>query len=269
MSDGDDSKPRDQLHADALRRVERDQRIGREFSSLLRSTYFPGAFFFDSLSGVAASSPNSGRTPYNSPRYFPPAYISGGDPASSIGSNPMLSRTPYNAPTYFPLTYFHGGSTEASSPPKPWAGPRTRRRVLRRNHRLAAIDRGVCLGALWRPDAAHQRGADSHPLAIVTPRGWEELDDADPTLQVRRVLFTIRIVIRLENDSTPFDQFDQLAATVQAEVDGSNLDGHCLGPLTKIRAGRYQTASQYPEWSIDLDGEFTLLVDPSAVPALV
>ena len=47
-------------------------------------------------------------------------------------------------------------------------------------------------------------------------------------------------------------------------MDRSDLGGLCLPPLTKIRAGRYQPSSQYPEWSVDLDGEFSVLIDPTA-----
>ena len=109
-------------------------------------------------------------------------------------------------------------------------------------------------------------GANTHPLAIVIPRGWTETDDTDPVLWVRRVLFTIRVVVRVEDDPLPFDQLDQLAASVQAQVDLADLGGHCLPPLTKIQTGRYGAACQYPEWSIDLDGEFAVLIDPSATP---
>ena len=124
-------------------------------------------------------------------------------------------------------------------------------------------------GIFSDPTSRAAAGADAHPLAVVTPKGWEETDDADPILWVRRVSFTIRIVIRVEDDASPFERLDRLAALVQAQVDRSDLNGQCLLPLTKIRAGRYQPSSQYPEWSIDLDGEFTMLVDPSADPLVI
>lgn len=119
------------------------------------------------------------------------------------------------------------------------------------------------------PSRRSVAGADAHPLAVVTPKGWEETDETDPILWARRVSFTIRIIIRVEEDASPFVQLDQLAASVQAQVDRSDLSGQCLPPLTKIRAGRYQSSSQYPEWSIDLDGEFTVLIDPSADPLVL
>ncbi len=82
-------------------------------------------------------------------------------------------------------------------------------------------------------------------------------------------MFTVRVVIRVENDSSPFDQLDRLAATVQAQIDRADLNGQCLPALTKIRAGRYQSSSQYPEWSVDLDGEFAILIDPSAALVVI
>ncbi len=191
--------------------------------------------------------------------------VSGTDQASQI-SNAIS----YYAPTYFPPAYFLGGSTSPDSSPTPFG--------------LTSGRDGSCYAALITllkaigvfdavifgdPASRGVAGADAHPLAVVMPKGWEETDDADPILWVRRVSFTIRIVIRVEDDASPFEWLDQLATLVQGQVDRSDLNGQCLSPLTKIRAGRYQPSSQYPEWSIDLDGEFTLLVDPSADPLVV
>ena len=231
-------------------------------------TYFPVAYFFSGDDGDDSSGANPGRTPYNAPTYFPPAYFYGGGPADA---NPTEGRTPYNAPTYFPSTYFYGGLAASD----PVSAPSVRFPGRDGGSFAALIDLLRETGALdsvvfGDPTRRSGSGANTHPLAIVTPRGWEEADDVDPTLLVRRVMFTIRLVIRVDDDDeSPFDQLDQLAAVVQARVDQSDLNGQCLAPLTKIRAGRYQATSQYPEWSIDLDGEFTSLVDPSALPTLV
>ena len=223
--------------------------------------YFPPTYFYGGTGDP--TTPTLGQTPYNAPTYFPPSYFAGGtsDPAT-----PTLGQTPYNAPTYFPPTYFADGTTGSSPPP-----------IV--SQVIPGRD-GECYGALVAlveatdlfdsvvfgdPSRRSGPGADSNPIAIITPRGWEEADDADPVLYARRVTFTIRIVIRVEDDFSPFDRLDRLTTAVQAQVDRSDLNGQCLPALTKIRAGRYQSSSVYPEWSVDLDGEFVLLIDPLVI----
>lgn len=98
----------------------------------------------------------------------------------------------------------------------------------------------------------------------MIPQGWEESDEADPALLVRRVWFLVRLTVRLGDDLDPFDELDRLTRVVQARVDRSDLGGTCLPGLTRIKAGRYRASDTYPEWSIDLDGEFTTLVDPAS-----
>ncbi len=214
--------------------------------------------------------PPGTQAPYYAPTYFPPAYFYGGAGDSPAPTDPTLGQTPYNTPTYFPPSFFYGGLTSSSPPP---SVPK----------RLPGRD-GGCYAALVAlleaigvfnsvvfgdPSQRSRPGADADPVAIVTPQGWEEADDTDPALDVRRVTFTIRVVIRVGDDASPFDRLDSLAAAVQAQVDRSSLNGQCLPALTKIRAGHYQSSSQYPEWSVDLDGEFALLIDPSADPVVI
>jgi hypothetical protein len=110
-----------------------------------------------------------------------------------------------------------------------------------------------------------QSGADGYPLAVVTPRSWEEADDFDPLLLVRRVSFTITVVVKGEDAGTRFDVLDRLASAIQADVDYSDLGGTSVAALTKIRSGRYGQATHYPEQSIELDGSFTTLIDPLAI----
>ena len=178
-------------------------------------------------------------------------------------SDPTMSRNPYYASAYFSPYYFYGGSTRTSTTVP--AQPTGRDAVCYGNlvdrlESIGSFDSVIFGDPTRRPGA----GAEAHPLAIVIPKGWEETDDTDPLLWVRRVSFTIRIVIRVEDDVEPFDRLDQLAAAVQVEVDQANLGGQSLPAMTKIRAGRYGTANQYPEWSVDLDGEFAELINPSA-----
>ena len=185
-----------------------------------------------------------------------PADASAGDSA-----DPTTSRDLYNTSAYFSPFYYYGGSTtEAPTGPS----------VLPGRDRACYAALVACIEAIGLfdsvifgdPTARPGTGAGAHPLAIVVPRGWEEADDADPVLWVRRVSFTIRVVVRVTDDLAPFDQLDQLASKVQSRVDRADLGDGCLPPLTKIRAGRYAAPNHYPEWSIDLDGEFTIVIAP-------
>ena len=107
-------------------------------------------------------------------------------------------------------------------------------------------------------------GADAYPLAVVTPIGWEEVDDHDPTLLARRASFAITILVKGESGGPEFDALDLLASATQDAVDGSDLGGTSLAALTKIRAGRYEQAAHHPERSLVLEGSFTTLIDPLA-----
>ena len=232
-------------------------------------TYFPADYFYGGAGGDSSVilAPTQGPTPYNAPTYFPVSYFYGG---ATAAVDPTQGPTPYNPPTYFPPSYFYDGSSPAAPPSA------VVQRIPGRDGgcytALVAALEGIKLFdavIFGEPSSRRAPGADSHPLAIITPRGWEETDDTDPVLDVRRVMFTVRIVIRVENDISPFDRLDRLAAAVQAQIDGADLNRQCLPALTKIRAGRYQASSQYPEWSVDLDGEFAILIDPSAAPVVV
>ena len=225
-------------------------------------TYFPPAYFYGGEAGDDAST-TPGRAPYNAPTYFPPAYFYGGAAGGDASTTP--GRAPYNAPTYFAPAYFYGGAADATTTPA--APPAISGRDGACYAALVDLLGGAGLFAsvtFGDPSRAGDGGAADHPRAIVTPRGWEESDDFDPILTSRRALFAIRITVRVDGDAYPFDELDRLSAEVQTRVDGSGLGGRCMPPLTKIRAGSYQAASQYPEWSVDLAGEFTTLVDPPA-----
>jgi len=203
-------------------------------------------------------------TPYYAPTYFPPSYFFA--PADPV-STPSAGPTPYNAPTYFPPSYFPGNATPPVAPPAP-DQPRGLDRVayaaLLALLRATGTFDGVIFGdPTWRGRA----GSGQYPLAVVIPRGWEEIDDYDPALILRRVSFSLRLVVRAEDESQPFDQLDRLTVAVRAVVNRSNLDGAALPGLTRISGGKYEGAGHYPEWSVDLQGEFTSIVDPAADPA--
>ena len=230
-------------------------------------TYFPPDYFAGGSGGPSVpTAPTSGQSPYYAPTYFPPDYFASGPAGPSSPTAPTSGQTPYNAPTYFPPAYFTGDPVDLLDPtPEPELAPGRDAlcyAALAASVRATGAFDAVVFGDWTRRSAA---GASSHPLAVITPKGWEEADDVDPIIAVRRVEFMIRLVIRVEDGTAPFDQLDHLAALVQAKVDHSDLNGQCLPALTKIRAGRYQPSSQYPEWSVELDGEFTLLIDPVVI----
>jgi len=227
-------------------------------------TYFPPAYF--SAAPVAAPpAPGAGPSPYNAPTYFAPAYFAGSAaPAAPV--TPAARPSPYNAPTYFAPSYFAGSAAPAAptAPAEPVGRDRAAyAAILARLRATNAFDQVI----FGDPGRRGRAGAGHYPLAVVTPRAWEESDDSDPTLIVRRVCFAIRVVILIEDEGEPFDRLDRLSAAVQGVIDRSDLDGSCLAALTRIRSGRFEPAGHYPEWSADLEGEFTSLYDPAATPA--
>ena len=212
--------------------------------------------------GASLSDPTTqGLTPYDAAAYFAPSYFYGGSNLTPA----TQGLTPYYAATYFAPAYFYGGPITSAPAGVPQPTGRDSSYYSALISLLETIDLfdAVIFGD---PTSGSAAGANTHPLAIVTPKGWEETDETDPVLWVRRVSFTIRIIIQVDGALAPFDQLDQLATAVQSQVDQANLGGQSLAALTRIRAGRYGTSSTYPEWSIDLDGEFTVLIDSQADP---
>ena len=43
-------------------------------------------------------------------------------------------------------------------------------------------------------------------------------------------------------------------------INGSDLGGGCLSPLTRVRRGAFDPAAVYPEQRVVLQGEFTYLI---------
>ncbi len=198
--------------------------------------------------------------PYNAPTYFPPSYFFA---PTSPPADPSVF-APYNTPTYFPPSYFYGGTSAPVAPPatpEPEGRDREPYAALLSLLEATGVFEEVIFGdSLQRSQA----GADGYPLAVLSPKGWEESDDFDPALIVRRVSFAITIVIKSQDSGTQFDALDRLASTIQAAVDRSDLEGTSLPALTKIRSGRYGQSDRYPEQSIELDGGFATLIDPTA-----
>ncbi|MBX6311894.1 MAG: hypothetical protein IRY99_03080 [Isosphaeraceae bacterium] len=103
-------------------------------------------------------------------------------------------------------------------------------------------------------------GADRVPLALVAPTEWAEAHASDLTSIIRRVVFTITLVVRESDALARFQQLDRLTAVVQNAISGATLGGGCLGSQTRISAGRYDTQSHYPGQRAVLRGEFCYLI---------
>jgi hypothetical protein len=102
--------------------------------------------------------------------------------------------------------------------------------------------------------------AGNDPWALVTPTDWDEDDDADPIVSVRRVSFTLTIVVRDEDPGERFQRLDRLTAVAQDAIDGSDLNGGCLPALTRLRRGRLDDRPRHPEQRVIISGEFSYLV---------
>ncbi len=218
---------------------------------------------------MAASSVSS----YYAPTYFPPSFF-----YASVSAATTTVGMPYNAPSYFPASYFYGNIVSNSPPPTPTPTPTpptpivTPGRDQEAYAALLALIQGLGVFEEVIYGAAIQRnqaGVDCYPLALLTPKGWEESDDYDPTFVVRRAKFGITIVVQTQDGEPQFDQLDRLSSVVIGVVDFAGLGSQNLPALTRIRTGSYESSTHYPEQSVELEGEFASLVNSSAlVPAL-
>ena len=219
-------------------------------------TYFAPSYFY----GPTTLTSSTGLQPYNAPTYFAPSYFYG--PSISTSSTGMI---PYNAPTYFTPYYFYWPSSTGlvnpivPNPTSPVGGDQDSYCALVELLRATGVFEDVIFGASTQRS---QAGADTYPLAVLTPKGWEESDDFDPSSIVRRETFSITVVIKSEDDLPQFDRLDYLAFAIKRTVDRSDLNGTCMPALTRIRSGHYDFAGHYPEQSIGLDGEFSTIIAP-------
>lgn len=101
------------------------------------------------------------------------------------------------------------------------------------------------------------------PLVSLVPEGWEEFDDVDPASLLRRVDFSLSLLVRDDEPSTRFDRLARLEAAVHDAIQGADLGG-CLPGLTRVRRGRYDPRSLHPEQILRLDGEFTYMNNPNS-----
>jgi hypothetical protein len=213
-------------------------------------TYFSASYFYSATVSTPVST-STGLLPYNAPTYFAPSYFYG--PSSSTVNVPVApdpTPTPDPAPTPTPVPV--GGVHESYS-------------TLIALLEATGVFEDVIFGAAIQRS---QAGADTYPLAVLTPQGWEESDDVDPTSIVRRMTFSITVVVTSQDALPQFDELNRLSSAITKAVDGSDLAGTCLPALTRIRSGHYVYSNRNPEQSIDLEGEFSSVINPVAnVPA--
>jgi hypothetical protein len=103
-------------------------------------------------------------------------------------------------------------------------------------------------------------GAGCLPLAIIVPTEWIERDTPDSGSLLRRVAFTLTLVVRQADGTSRFNQLDRLASLAQSVINGSDLGGGCVRALTKIRGARQDQGTRHPEQRLVLRGEFSYLI---------
>lgn len=103
-------------------------------------------------------------------------------------------------------------------------------------------------------------GADRSPSAIIVPVAWQEQSDSAIGAVIRRVAYTVALIVRREDALERFETLDRLSAVVQNTLEGEKFGGFCLAPMSLVRRGRYDDASRYPELRLVLDGEFSYTI---------
>jgi hypothetical protein len=169
----------------------------------------------------------------------------------------------YFAPTYFSPYFFAPLDAPLAVPPVTVAMPYGDRDAFKA---ILSLLKGT--GAFERVFFANtlDRNALSPataPTALLVPGGWEEFDEVDPVAILRRVEFSLSLLVRGDDPFGRFDELGQLEAVVQNAIAGSDLGG-CLPGLTRIRRGRYDQRSLQPEQILTLDGEFTYMIVPNS-----
>lgn len=165
------------------------------------------------------------------------------------------------APTFFSPFYFPALAIAGDAP----ADPTYRDGDAFASLVAALAATGEFAGVFFGTTSDHRpAGAGSTPVAVITPDEWSEVDDVDPSVLVRQVTFLLTLVVRAEDPLRRYGVLDRLSSVAQNAIDGTDLGGMCLPSLTKLRRGRFDPTSNYPEQSLVLHGEFTCLVPSPA-----
>jgi hypothetical protein len=108
--------------------------------------------------------------------------------------------------------------------------------------------------------------AGTTPLVSLVPEGWEEYDDVDPIAILRRVFFSLFVLVRDDDPLSRLGRLAELDTAAHAALAGSSLGGGCLPALTRLRRASLDPRSLHPEQAARIDGEFTYIIDPSTIP---
>lgn len=167
--------------------------------------------------------------------------------------------SPYYAPTFFSPFYFAPLATSGASPAGPAVthGDGDAYSAIIAALRLTGEFADVLFGTT--PDR-RPAGAALWPVAVLTPTGWSEVDDADPVVLLRQVSYTLTLVVRGDDPLASYGDLDRLTRLAQDVIDGADLGGNVLPPLTVLRRGFYDGDPVRPEQSVTLHGEFAYLV---------
>ena len=169
----------------------------------------------------------------------------------------------YFAPTYFSPYYFApfslSGGAQTTGTTTPYGDSDAFGFILALLKETGAFERVLFSGSL---DTQHLNSS-SVPSVLVVPGGWEEFDEVDPFAILRRVDFSLLLLVRDDDSFTRFDQLARLESVIHNSLEASNLGG-CLPALTRIRRGHYDLRSLHPEQMLQLDGEFTYMIDPNS-----
>ena len=174
-----------------------------------------------------------------------------------------MPSTSYFAPSYFSPTYF--GPLGASAP----GGQGPSISLHRDRDAFAALVNILSASAEFAavafpsPLDLSPLPADLSPLAVLVPSQWIEQPDSASSLMLRRVSFTLTLVVRDEDPRQRFETLDRLLSIAQNAIDGSPLGGFCLSSLTHLRKGRYDPGSRHPELRLNVEGGFGYTVSSS------
>ena len=169
----------------------------------------------------------------------------------------------YFAPTYFSPYFFAPLDSPQVSPPAapsaPYGDGDAFGAILGLLRNTGAFERVLFANSLDRTALA----TATAPSVSLVPGGWEEFDDVDPVVILRRVEFSVALLVRGDDPFSRLDALAKLESVARGLIDGSDLGG-CLPGLTRIRRGRYDPRSLHPEQALTLDGELTYMIFPNS-----
>jgi hypothetical protein len=176
----------------------------------------------------------------------------------------------YFAPTYFAPTYF-GSLAPALVPippvPIPPGSTEAYDDLQAYQAVLAALEATGAFGSVLFaiPPDRLPLAAAAMPLVSVVPEGWEEFDDVDPIAILRRITFSLYLLVRDDDPLARLGRLANLDSAAHVALEGSGLGGGCLPALTRLGRARFDPRSLHPEQAARLVGEFTYIIDPSTI----